>query len=183
VLIPLAAFAEFNKKLIEAGDEPFANARNAAAGTVRQLDVSITASRRLDFFAYEIMAYDAPARGAHPFPTQQGMLDALRAWGFHIERDVKLCRGLEQVFAFHNALLERRDRLTYEVDGIVVKVNDRAAQAGSACARVRHAGPWRTSSRRAKRSPRSSTSSCKWDARGSSRLSPSSSRWTSRASP
>ena len=129
VLIPLAAFAEFNKKLIEAGDEPFANARNAAAGTVRQLDVSITASRRLDFFAYEIMAYDAPARGAHPFPTQQGMLDALRAWGFHIERDVKLCRGLEQVFAFHNALLERRDRLPYEVDGIVVKVNDRAAQA------------------------------------------------------
>ena len=128
VLIPLAAFAELNRKLMEAGDEPFANARNAAAGTVRQLDVSITASRRLDFFAYEIMAYEAPARGAAPFPTQQAMLDALRDWGFHIEREVKLCRGLEQVTAFHARLLERRDKLPYEVDGIVLKVNDRAAQ-------------------------------------------------------
>jgi DNA ligase (NAD+) len=128
VLIPLAAFAELNRKLIEEGDEPFANARNAAAGTVRQLDVSITASRKLDFFAYEIMAYEAPARAAQPFPTQQAMLDALRDWGFHIEREVKLCRGLEQVFAFHARLLERRDQLPYEVDGIVLKLNDRGAQ-------------------------------------------------------
>ena len=128
VLIPLPAFAELNKRLIVAGEEPFANARNAAAGTVRQLDVSITASRRLDFFAYEIMAYDPPARGAHPFPTQHDMLDCLRAWGFHVENDVKLCRGLAEAIAFHARLRERRDQLAYEVDGVVIKVDDRAAQ-------------------------------------------------------
>jgi len=128
VLIPLAAFAELNKRLLEDGEEPFANARNAAAGTVRQLDVSITAGRRLDFFAYEVMAYDAPARGPHPMPTQHAMLEALRAWGFHVERDVKRCKGLEEAFAFHARLEERRDRLDYEVDGVVLKVDDRSAQ-------------------------------------------------------
>ena len=77
---------ELNQKLIEAGEEPFANARNAAAGTVRQLDVSITASRRLDFFAYEIMAYDAAGTARTRSRRQSAMLEALRAWGFHVER-------------------------------------------------------------------------------------------------
>ena len=128
VLIPLRAFQELNQKLIAAGDEPFANARNAAAGTVRQLDVSITASRRLDFFAYEIMAYEAPALGKHPFPTQAAMLDTLRAWGFHVESNVKLCDGIDEAFKFHAKLLERRDKLDYEIDGVVIKVDDRASQ-------------------------------------------------------
>jgi len=128
VLIPLPAFQELNQKLIAAGDEPFANARNAAAGTVRQLDVSITASRRLDFFAYEIMAYEAPARGKHPFSTQAAMLETLRAWGFHVESNVKLCDGIDEAFQFHSKLLERRDKLDYEIDGVVIKVDDRALQ-------------------------------------------------------
>ena len=128
VLIPLAAFAELNKRLLEAGEEPFANARNAAAGTVRQLDVSITGSRKLDFFAYDIMSYTAPARGPHPFPTQQAMLDSLRAWGFHVESDVKRCKGLADALAFHAKLRDKRDALPYEVDGVVIKVDDRAAQ-------------------------------------------------------
>ncbi len=128
VLIPLAAFAELNKRLLEAGDEPFANARNAAAGTVRQLDVAITGSRKLDFFAYDIMSYDAPARGPHPFPTQQAMLDSLRAWGFHVETDVKRCTGLADALKFHAKLRDKRDVLPYEVDGVVIKVDDRASQ-------------------------------------------------------
>ena len=128
VLIPLAAFAELNKRLIEADEEPFANARNAAAGTVRQLDVAITGSRKLDFFAYDIMAYEAPARGPHPFPTQQAMLECLRAWGFHVESDVKRCKGLADALAFHARLRDKRDQLPYEVDGVVIKVDDRAAQ-------------------------------------------------------
>ena len=128
VLIPLPAFQELNQKLIADGDEPFANARNAAAGTVRQLDVSITAGRRLDFFAYEIMAYDAPARGAHPFPTQSAMLDGLRAWGFHVEKTIQHCDGIDDAFKFHAKLLDRRDKLAYEIDGVVIKVDDRAAQ-------------------------------------------------------
>ena len=88
VLIPLAAFEALNKRLLETDEEPFANARNAAAGTVRQLDVSVTASRRLDFFAYDIMAYEAPTKGRHPFPTQQAMLQALADWGFHVETEI-----------------------------------------------------------------------------------------------
>jgi DNA ligase (NAD+) len=128
VLIPLAAFAEFNKRLIEVGEEPFANARNAAAGTVRQLDVSITASRRLDCFAYEIMAHEPPPRGAGPLDSQAAMLEALRDWGFHVERESRPCRGLDEALAFHARLLERRDQLAYEVDGIVLKVNERSAQ-------------------------------------------------------
>ncbi|HEY6196843.1 MAG TPA: NAD-dependent DNA ligase LigA [Candidatus Eisenbacteria bacterium] len=128
VLMPLASFAELNKGLIAAGEEPFAAARSAAAGTVRQLDVSITAGRKLDFFAYEIMAYEPPARGPHPFPTQHQMLECLKAWGFHVEDDVKLCHGLAEAIAFHARLRERRDKLPYEVDGVVIKVDDRAAQ-------------------------------------------------------
>jgi DNA ligase (NAD+) len=122
VLIPLASFAELNKRLIEAGDEPFANARNAAAGTVRQLDPGITASRRLDFFAYEIMAYDAG-----DFASQHASLEALRDWGFHVEKGIRRCQGIGEAIAFHAALAERRDQLPYEVDGVVIKVDDRAA--------------------------------------------------------
>jgi DNA ligase (NAD+) len=128
VLIPLPAFQELNQKLIAAGEEPFANARNAAAGTVRQLDVSITGSRKLDFFAYDIMAYEPPARGRHPFPTQHDMLETLRAWGFHVESTVKRSEGIDDALAFHARLLERRDQLEYEIDGVVIKVDDRAAQ-------------------------------------------------------
>jgi DNA ligase (NAD+) len=128
VLIPIPAFQELNQRLIAEGEEPFASARNAAAGTVRQLDVSITAGRKLDCFVYEIMAYDPPARGPHPFPTQHGMLESLRAWGFHVEENVKLCRGLPEALTFHERLREQRDELPYEIDGVVIKVDERAAQ-------------------------------------------------------
>ena len=119
-LMPLSEFAALNKRLIEASEEPFANARNAAAGTVRQLDPKITASRRLDLYAYEIMR----AEGV-PLRTQQAMLDALRDWGFHVEKDIAVCEGLDPVLAYHARLLERRDRLDYEIDGVVVKVDRR----------------------------------------------------------
>src|SRR5438093_3732932 len=76
-IMPLSEFAALNRRLIEASDEPFANARNAAAGTVRQLDPKITASRRLDLFAYEVMRADGVT-----LASQQAMLAALRGWGF-----------------------------------------------------------------------------------------------------
>lgn len=119
-LMPLPEFAALNKRLIESGEEPFANARNAAAGTVRQLDPKVTASRKLDLYAYEIMR----AEGV-PLPGQQAMLDALRGWGFHVEKNIAVCDGLDDVLAYHARLLERRDRLEYEIDGVVVKVDRR----------------------------------------------------------
>ncbi|MGH7644738.1 MAG: NAD-dependent DNA ligase LigA, partial [Gemmatimonadales bacterium] len=119
-LMPLPEFAALNKRLIESGEEPFANARNAAAGTVRQLDPKITASRRLDLYAYEIMRAEEA-----PLPTQRAMLGALRGWGFHVEKNIAVCEGLDEVLAYHARLLERRDRLDYEIDGVVVKVDRR----------------------------------------------------------
>src|SRR5215831_7398122 len=119
-LMPLAEFEALNKRLIEENEEPFANPRNAAAGAVRQLDPGITASRRLDFFAYEVM--DAEHER---LATQSATLDALREWGFHVESSVKRCAGLDDVLAFHAKLKEKRDRLPYEIDGVVIKV-DRA---------------------------------------------------------
>lgn len=121
-IMPLAEFEATNKRLILADEEPFANARNAAAGTLRQLDPAITASRRLDFYAYEIM-HTGAALG-----SQQAMLAALRDWGFHVERGVQVCRGIDEALAFHARLAARRDALPYEVDGAVIKVDDRAAQ-------------------------------------------------------
>jgi DNA ligase (NAD+) len=117
-LMPLPEFEALNKRLIEENEEPFANPRNAAAGAVRQLDPAITASRRLDFFAYEVMEAEH-AR----FDTQSATLEALGAWGFRVESGVKLCLGFEDVLEFHARLLEKRDRLTYEVDGVVIKVD------------------------------------------------------------
>jgi len=117
-LMPLPEFEALNRRLIEENEEPFANPRNAAAGAVRQLDPGITASRRLDFFAYELM----DAEHAR-FETQHDTLEALRAWGFHVERSVKRCEGIDEVVAYHARMLEQRDRLPYEIDGVVVKVD------------------------------------------------------------
>jgi DNA ligase (NAD+) len=116
-LMPLAEFAALNARLAQAGEEPFASARNSAAGTVRQLDPAITASRKLDFYAYEV------TESAARFKTQLEMLEALRGWGFHVEKNVTRCEGIDQAFAFHETLGEKRDALPYEIDGAVIKVD------------------------------------------------------------
>lgn len=117
-LMPLEEFQAMNARLIEQNEEPFANARNAAAGTVRQLDPAITASRRLDFFAYEVLAAEQPLPA-----TLSGTQARMREWGFHVERSSKLCKGIDEALAFRDALLEKRDRLPYEIDGVVIKVD------------------------------------------------------------
>ncbi len=119
-LIPIPEFEAFNKRLIENNEEPFANARNAAAGTVRQLDPRVTASRKLDFYAYDVLHSDHAA-----FATQGEMVHALKAWGFHVEKSARRCETLDEVVAYHAAMAERRDRLEYEIDGVVVKVDRR----------------------------------------------------------
>ena len=124
-LMPLSEFEALNKRLIEANQEPFASARNSAAGTLRQLDPAITASRRLDLYAYEIMHGASAAIG-----TQTQMLAALRAWGFHVEQTMRRCAGIEEAVAFHAEMLERREKLPYEIDGVVIKVDRRDWQAG-----------------------------------------------------
>jgi DNA ligase (NAD+) len=119
-LMPIPEFEALNKRLIEQSLEPFASARNSAAGTVRQLDPAITASRKLDLYAYEVMRAEGVT-----FATQLDMLAALRGWGFHVEKNVKPCEGIDEAIAFHDALEQKRDALVYEIDGAVIKVNRR----------------------------------------------------------
>lgn len=123
-LMPVAEFEALNARLIAADEEPFANARNAAAGAVRQLDVAITASRKLDFWAYDVLHADQAS-----FATQGALLDALRAWGFHVDDGARACAGVDEVIAYHAEIGEKRDALPYEIDGVVVKVEDRATHA------------------------------------------------------
>jgi len=114
----LSEFAALNARLLQANEEPFAAARSAAAGTVRQLDPAVTASRKLDFFAYEVMSAESVT-----FTSQQEMLAALRGWGFHVEKDVRVCDGLDEAVEFHHRLGEKRDSLDFEIDGVVIKVD------------------------------------------------------------
>lgn len=123
-LMPLAEFEALNARMIAADEEPYANARNAAAGAVRQLDAAITASRRLDFYAYDVLHADHAN-----FTTQSALLAALRAWGFHVTGNTRPCAGIDAVVAYHTDLARQRDTLAYEIDGAVVKVEDRVAHA------------------------------------------------------
>ena len=101
-------------------DEPvFANPRNAAAGSLRQLDPAITARRPLKFFAY------AWGEASHPFAvTHEQALRQFKHWGFAVNPLSKLCRGVDALLAFHRAIGEERAKLPYDIDGVVYKVND-----------------------------------------------------------
>jgi DNA ligase (NAD+) len=124
-LMRLAEFEALNKRLVEQGEEPFANPRNSAAGAIRQLDPAITASRRLDFYAYEVKG-----EVERTFATQTEACDALRRWGFHLDNSAKTVEGVEGAIEYHAALGGRRDRLEFEIDGIVAKVDRRDWQRG-----------------------------------------------------
>jgi DNA ligase (NAD+) len=115
-------FDKLNEKLIAEGKEPFANPRNAAAGCVRQLDPQITASRPLHLYAYDILA------GMEGLETQWDVLAALRGWGLKVNERIKKVRTAEDILAYHADLEACRDDLGYEIDGVVIKLNDLAAR-------------------------------------------------------
>ena len=117
------AFEALNRNQEQTGGKIFANARNAAAGAVRMLDSSITASRRLDFFAYYLLQDGKPA-----FPKHSESLEALKTLRFHASDDWKLCDGIEGVVKYCEAWDTKREKLPYEIDGVVVKVNSLGIQ-------------------------------------------------------
>lgn len=123
VYMKLEDFQALNRRITERGDEPFANPRNAAAGSLRQLDSRITAERPLFVVCYEIMGQSGNLPETH---WQE--LDALARWGLPIPTHRRLCGALEDVIAFHREMEAQRDALPFEIDGIVVKVNRRAWQ-------------------------------------------------------
>ncbi|MBT9291394.1 NAD-dependent DNA ligase LigA [Prosthecodimorpha staleyi] len=111
-------FAELNRRQAEAGEKLFANPRNAAAGSLRQLDPNITAARPLRFFAY---AWGEMA--AMPAETQMGMVQAFGAWGFPINPLMLLCRTTEDLLAHYRMIEAQRAGLGYDIDGVVYKVD------------------------------------------------------------
>jgi DNA ligase (NAD+) len=117
------AFERINQEREEAGEPKFANPRNAAAGTIRQLDPRVVARRRLDLFAYDALRGDRKS-----FPTHWEALEWLAGAGFSVNPLRQLCRNIEEVIAFCERTEADRDRLEYEIDGVVVKVNSTALQ-------------------------------------------------------
>ncbi|MBL8073848.1 MAG: NAD-dependent DNA ligase LigA [Nitrospira sp.] len=118
VYMRLSDFHALNRRMTERGDDAFANPRNAAAGSLRQLDSHITASRPLVVTCYEVMAMTGP-----PPSTHWDELEQLATWGLPVPTLRRRCETIDQVLAFHRETQEQRDHLPYEIDGVVVKVN------------------------------------------------------------
>ncbi len=113
------AFEDLNRQQEEQGGKRFANPRNAAAGAVRMLDPSITASRKLDFYAYYLLA-----GGRVPFRLHSESLEALKKMQFRSSPDWKICHSFEDLTRYCDVWDTKRETLPYEIDGIVVKVNE-----------------------------------------------------------
>jgi DNA ligase (NAD+) len=120
LFMPRDAFNAYNRERVERGEEPFANPRNATAGTIRQQDPSVVAERPLDCFFFEVLD------GAD-FDTAWDRHEALPAWGLQVNDEVERVDDVDDAVDYRDRLLERRDDLDYEVDGVVIKVDDRAA--------------------------------------------------------
>lgn len=118
VFIPIKAFEDLNKERGERGEPLFANPRNVAAGSVRQLDSRITAERPLDIFCYGIGVVQG-----QDFPTHWEILQALKSWGLKVNPHIRRCRGIQEALEYHADMEANREGLHYELDGVVLKVN------------------------------------------------------------
>ena len=123
VMMTKKAFEALNRQQEESGGKIFVNPRNSAAGAVRVLDPAITAQRKLDFFAYYVYV-----DGAAPFPKHSQSLEALKQMRFRASDDWKLCDGIDAVIAYCQGWDARREKLPYEIDGVVIKLNSTALQ-------------------------------------------------------
>jgi DNA ligase (NAD+) len=123
IYLPLEAFAKLNEQRAAAGEPTFANPRNSAAGSIRQLDPALAAQRPLQMWSYSIGAVDGIT-----FTTQYESLEWLRAHGFRVNPDIGVHSGTDDVIAACLEWEQRREQLDYDIDGVVVKVNDLALQ-------------------------------------------------------
>ncbi len=119
VFMTKQGFAKLNQQQLENNGKIFANPRNAAAGSLRQLDPAITANRPLQFFAHGVGAIE----GASSVHNHMDMLNYLKQHGLPISAETTLVQGLKQCYRYYNEILERRSKLPYEIDGVVFKVN------------------------------------------------------------
>jgi len=124
IYLPRSGFDKINAVAMAKGDKPFVNPRNAAAGSLRQLDSKITASRPLEMCAYSVGQF----QGGETPDSHLNMLKALVGWGFKINTYVEAVQGIAACEAYYERMQERRDQLPYDIDGIVYKVNDLSLQ-------------------------------------------------------
>tara|TARA_Y100000590_G_scaffold332892_3_gene378568 strand:- start:10733 stop:12781 length:2049 start_codon:yes stop_codon:yes gene_type:complete len=119
VIMYLSAFEDLNARMIKQGSEPYVNPRNSASGSLRQLDPQVTAERSLDVLAYDILVLDEGQ-------VESGYegLQALKDWGFRTPDRTNLVTTVEEIVEYHRKFEEDRDELDYEIDGIVIKLND-----------------------------------------------------------
>ena len=120
VIMNKADFFALNDEQTAAGKKPFANPRNAAAGSLRQLDPRITGRRRLSLFGYTF-----GETSAEPWDSQDAFLQKIRSWGFPVNPEVRLCKTAQELANFFENLADKRPNLPYDIDGAVYKVNRR----------------------------------------------------------
>jgi DNA ligase (NAD+) len=120
IFLPLEVFDDVNEELINQGKPPFANPRNAAAGSVRQLAPSLTASRPLKIYCYDVLTE------VEGLATQDALLSALADWGLPVNPRNDRAKDVDGILAYFAAMTDDRDRLSYEVDGVVIKLEDLA---------------------------------------------------------
>lgn len=149
VLMFRREFEELNRRQTELGQKHFANPRNAAAGSLRQLDTHVTASRKLRFLAYSLGEVDAPDMPL--WATHSSLMESLKNWGFDTPPEGRLCHTVEEAGAYYRHMEEVRDDLPFEIDGVVYKLDNREAQAalGFTARAPRFAVAWKFTSRKA----------------------------------
>ena len=118
VIYPHDAFEKFNKQRIENGEEPFANPRNAASGSIKLLDTKEVAKRKLECFLYFLMGDDLDEMETH-----YERLKAAKSWGFNVPRYMALARNIDEIMSFIDEWDIERDNLPFDIDGIVIKLN------------------------------------------------------------
>lgn len=119
VFINIETFKKLNEKRMNNGESPFANPRNAAAGSLRQLDSKITARRPLDINCYAVGYVEGKT-----FTSQWEILQVLTRWGFPVNDHVRQASNIDDCINYYNELMEKRNKISYEIDGMVIKVND-----------------------------------------------------------
>ena len=125
IFMPKQGFEALNRRQLKRGEKPFVNPRNAAAGSLRQLDPRVTAERPLAFFSYGV----GEVAGHAMAETHSGNMALVRHWGLPISPELRLCKGIAECHAYFERMEQQRDRLEYDIDGVVFKVDEIDLQA------------------------------------------------------
>ena len=124
VIMYISDFRVFNARLVEAGGEPYASPRNSAAGSLRQLDSHVTASRKLDLLVYDILAIEGSG-----FKSDTDGIEAIQHWGFKVPERIRSGRTVEDILEYHAGFAADREGLDYEIDGVVIKLDDLSSRS------------------------------------------------------